>query len=271
MNTVQTEDLPEVETTEVATEEFEILESPEVETEESAEAEVEVEVEKEAAEEEPHKQSRSQNAKQRLRRKNQDLEAERLRLLEQARVQEERLATLEGKLEGVINPPAARPSRVDFDSEESYEDSLLDWKLDQTKAPVVKQEAPQAPQGRPQLNVDQKIHENWMNQLDDMSDKYDDFEEVISSIPDKSLTDTMTLALMESKQAGEVANFLGRNHAEATRISRLSLAAQVREIDKLGSKFKNTTSAPDPITPVHHKGDVKNEKVDPLLAGVTFE
>jgi hypothetical protein len=254
---VQTEDLePEVDTTEETTE---VLETEETEeTEEGSETT--------EGEEEP-KPSRSQNAKQRLRRKLRASEDENRHLLEQTKKQDERLATLEGKLEGVINPPPARPNRVNYETEEDYEDSLFEWRDSQKTQPVKKEPNSQRQQ---RLSVSQEVHENWMNQLDDASEKYDDFDDAMTSIPKESLSDSMTLAIMESKEAGEIAYFLGKNHSEATRIAGLSMTAQVREIDKLGTKLNNTTKAPDPIRTVNHRGDSTDEVNDPLIDGATF-
>ncbi len=225
---VQTEELEveEVETTEVATEELDA--SQEVETEA-------------VEEEEEHKPSRSQNAKQRLRRKLNESEAEKSAL-------KVRLDSLEEQIKGVINPPAARPSRVDFETEEDYEDSLFEWRdSSRSQQPVVQEPVRQATQ----LEVAPDVLENWESQrYDTMPEKYPDFEDKLASIPREGMTDPMTVAVMESQHAGEIAYFLGTNHAEAIRISRLSQANQVREIDKLGNRFtKTTTKAPTPITP----------------------
>ena len=94
------------------------------------------------------------------------------------------------------------------------------------------------------------VHENWLDQVDLAKDKYDDFDVKVASIPPANMTDPMTAAIMESESAGEIAYFLGNNIAEASRISQLSVAGQIREIDKLGNKFTPSTSkAPAPIVP----------------------
>jgi hypothetical protein len=227
---VEVEDV-EVETTEVSTEE----ESQELSQEETQQ------------EEEEHKPSRNYNAKQRLKRKLQESEQEKLAL-------KERLDSLEGKLEGVINPPAPRPSRVDFETEEDYEDSLFEWRDNQrSQKPVAQEPVQQTPQSN--LEVAPEVLDNWETQrYETMPEKYEDFEDKLRSIPRESMTDPMTIAIMESKNAGEIAYFLGTNHAEAQRIAGLSVTAQIREIDKLGDKFiKPVTKAPTPITPT--KGD----------------
>lgn len=217
--TEQSEDLEQVEIIEEATEE--------------------VDVESEQTEETPEeKPSRTQNAKQRLRRKLREAEARNTEY-------QERLDALESKLDGVINPPKQRPNRVDFDTEEEYEDSLFEWR--DTKA----QSTPKPePKPTPTLDVAPDVRKHWLNQIDEAADKYEDFEDVLFSIPKESMTDPMTLAIMESDHGGDIAYFLGNNPKEAERISKLTIPKQVIEIDKLGNKFnKPTTSAPDPIKP----------------------
>ena len=241
---VQTEELEtEVETTEEST----------VETTEELDLDQETEegVETTEGEEEKPKLSRTQNAKQRLRRKLIESEAEKQQLLERTRQQEERLATLEEKIQGVINPPPTRPNRVDFETEEDYEDSLFEWR-DTTKSQSqpVKPEPAQKPTDNP-LNIAPDVRKNWDDQMEVASDKYDDFEDVLFSIPKEAMSDPMTLAIMESDTAGEIAYFLGNNPDEAARIAKLGMVSQVKEIDKLGNRFKSkATNAPEPVTPV---------------------
>lgn len=200
---------------------------------------------------EEKKISKSQNAKQRLRRKLREEAAARAESEERARKLEEKLNEFEQKLEKVANPAPARPSRQDYETEEDYEDALFDWR-DVTKSTPAKEPEKKKVEAKSNLpQVDPKVLDNWESQTEQVSDKYDDFEDVLVSIPHDSMTEAMTLAIMESEQGGEVAYFLGHNHVEADRIARLSIAAQVREIDKLAVKLKpnKQTKAPTPITP----------------------
>jgi len=251
-------------------EEIVITEEPAEELDLGQEAEEvpdEVEAVEEEAEDEP-KQSRNQNAKQRLRRKNRELEAENERLRLQ---QEEKYNALEAKVDGVINPKPARPNRVDFDTEEDYEDSLYDYRQSNKSQPAEQEQARPQTQEAPRLQVSKEVHEDWLDQVDDASEKYHDFEAVAYN-KEANITDTMALAIMESKRGGDIAYFLGDNPSESHRIAALGFTAQVREIDKLGAKFKKTTSAPDPVKTGKHAGDSSNkEKEDPLLAGMKFE
>lgn len=198
--------------------------------------------------EEPKTRSRNQNAKARLRRKLSESEHRNQQIAEMLSKQDEKFTALETKLDSVINPPAARPDRVDFETEEDYEDALYDWRspaIAEKKAVSTYQEPPSQKDFAP---VD--VRENWLDQIELAKDKYNDFEKKLAAIPRTDMTDVMTLSIMESDQAGEIAYFLGDNLPEAERISRLSFAGQVREIDKLGNKFQsNTSSAPAPIVP----------------------
>ena len=114
--------------------------------------------------------------------------------------------------------------------------------------------------------VDPNVRKNWESQIEDAADKYEDFDDAIISIPRESMTDPMTFAIMESDKGGEIAYFLGKNHAEAARIARLPLASQVREIDKIASRFETKqTRAPEPITPTKggDSGTIDPEKMTP--------
>ena len=233
----QSDDLLEIENTEET--QIEDLNEETVETGEVEQTE----------ETEEQKQSRSQNAKQRLRRKLREEQEKNDRIAQQLKEQQERFDALESKLQGVINPPAPRPTRVDFDTEEEYEDALYDWRNPKTSIPEQKTESKPVTEQRNDP-VPPKVRENWNAQMDSISDKYDDFDEVISN-PSVRITESMTLAIMESDKGGEIAYFLGKNPNEAARIADLPLLSQVREIDKLGNRFKSTKSnAPDPINPV---------------------
>lgn len=245
----QSEDFQEVDETEVPEQE---------QGEESTEPQAES---KEEAPEEPH-QSRTQNAKQRLRRKLREEQNAREAAELRAKELEEKFSTLEKKVETVINPPPSRPSRVNFETEEDYEDALFEWRDTKNQSSPVREPEPQPETRHVTDTVAPEIRKNWESQVDKVEDKYDDFEDVLVSIPKESMTDPMTFAIMESDQGGEIAYFLGKNHKEADRIAKLSQTAQVREIDKLANKFKTTTSkAPDPITPVD--GDDSGRILDP--------
>jgi len=202
-------------------------------------------------------QSKSRNAKQRLRRKLNDSEANNANLAEDNRKLHEKVDALASQVDGVINPPPLRPNRIDYESEEEYEDSLFDWR-DKQQGTVQTGSAPQAsagqaqPQGEPQQyqpTVEaQKVIDNWNDNCDDAAEKYNDFETVVLQNNSLPISAIMRDTMMESDVGAEIAYHLGKNPAEAARIANLSMIAQIQEIGGLASKFTTqTTKAPEPI------------------------
>ena len=231
-------------------EQSEGLEQTEI-IEDSQEVEQPEQVEGEESTQEEKKQTKSQNAKQRLRRKLREEAQARQQAEEANRQLMEKINAIEEKVNNVANPPPKRPSRVEYESDEEYEDALFEWR--DSKLPRQEpQPKPTQPTEQPEElpEVDPEVLRNWQHQVDKASEKYDDFEDYLTSIPPQSMTEAMTLAIMENEEAGEVAYFLGKNHKEAARIANLNIAAQIREIDKLSQTLKpKQTSAPPPINP----------------------
>jgi len=199
---------------------------------------------------EEKQQSRSQNSKQRLKRKLGEAERRNAQLAEQLNAQQKTLNEFGSKLDGVINPPAMRPERVNFETEEDYEDALYDFRQS-SPAKTINDETPVITEPVKRI-VSHDVRENWLDHVDLAKEKYPDFKEKLEAIPIRCMTDAMTVSIMESESAGELAYFLGCNLSEADRISKLNMTGQVREIDKLNHKFASTTSnAPTPIaTPI---------------------
>ena len=156
---------------------------------------------------------------------------------------EKKFAELEGKLKHVIDPDPVRPNRIDFDTEEAYEDSLFNWR-DTVKSRSTPKEAPIKSEP-----IKSEVPPQWKKQLEIGADKYEDFQKVIRS-QEVRITDSMALTIAESENGADIAFFLGKNIKESERIANLSLPNQVKEILKLEEKFqKQTTNAPPPITP----------------------
>ena len=233
------------------------LEEEVIETEEAVAEEVAESSDEETSEQssEETTQSRNQNAKQRLKRKLRESEAEKSQLAQ-------KLTALEQKVESVINPPPQRPSRVEFETEEDYEDALFDWRANpQSHAPAQHNVPPQPVSNQ---TVDYEIEDNWEAQIDKAEDKYNDFHEVVNN-PNIPISGPMADAIKSADKGGEIAYFLGKNPAEADKIARMSPVMQIRAIDQLGNKFQSTTTtkAPDPIVP-SKGGDVPMKDIDKM-------
>jgi len=228
-------------------------------------------------------QSKSQGSKQRLRRKLRESEAEKAQLAEDNRKLHEKVDTLAEQVDGVLNPPAARPKRVDYESEEEYEDAVYDWrnpkaaessqKSTESEQPAKTQTQKPGAQTQTQVSAEvQKVVDNWNDSCDDAAEKYDDFDQVTFKNTALPITPMMRDALIESDNGGEVIYHLGKNQAEAERIAKLPLSGQVLAINELSKKFTSTTTkAPDPIETIKSGSAGSNKTTDPLLEGATFE
>ena len=208
-------------------------------------------------------QSKTQNAKQRLRRKLDASEAEKARLAEEKRQLEERLSNFESKLNEVANPLPERPTRVDFDTEDEYEDAVYAWRREKESREAAKQASGTQPDqagdaGQPGAGeqprkaatppgvTDDQFH-SWQDKCDDAADKYADYDDVINN-PKAPISPVMAQTIMLDNNGAEVAYHLGKNPNEAARIAALPFAQQVTEIATLSGTFTNNNSdAPDPI------------------------
>lgn len=142
---------------------------------------------------------------------------------------------------------AGKPSPDQFKDWDSYNEALVEWKLETRIANL----GVQARQARAQTEAEAKANE-VRSKLAPGTEKYEDFEEVVLA-GDLPITEAMAETIMDLGNVGnDVAYFLGQNRTEAVRISGLSRAQQVREIDKLANKLTKPpepTKAPAPITP----------------------
>jgi len=228
-------------------------------------------------------QSKSQNSKQRTRRKLRESEAVNAQLREDNRKLNEKFDTLEQKVDGVVNPPAARPTRVNYESEEEYEDALHDWRnpkpaaKTEQQSPTSEQQAPakaaSAQPGQSPVSAEvQKVVDDWNDRCDDAAEKYEDFDDVVFKNNKLNITNVMRDALFECGNGGEAVYHLGKNEAEADRIAGLSYIGQISAINELSKKFSTqTTNAPDPIETIKSGSSGSHKATNPLLEGATFE
>ncbi len=222
-----------------------------------------------APEGEKTEQTKSQGSKQRLKRKLR-LESERAtRAEEETRTLREQLTTLETKVDGIANPPPPRPDRVNFETEEEYEDALHAH-FSPAKPVVQEQTVQSQPVQQQRAGIDPVVQENWDMHMDKGHDKYDDFIKVINN-PNAAITPTMESVIMGSEQGADIAYLFGQHPEKSMEIARMDAASQVRAIDELAKNFiSTTTSAPDPLNPIRSGDEGVREIEDPVLEGCTF-
>jgi hypothetical protein len=168
-------------------------------------------------------------------------------------------AYLRQQLEARQQPQPAEnevPRLEDYQTAEEYLDALADYKMEQKLAKF--QELTKEQQ---QEQAEVERIGSVRDKLMAASDKYDDFQDVVDSIPDDYITVPMFEAIGESDLAGEISYYLGNNHAEAAKIAKMTPVQQVKAIDRLETQLKGTpkvSKAPEPLSTVG-KGRAKTE------------
>lgn len=141
--------------------------------------------------------------------------------------------------------PAQELSLDQFESAEEYAEALAERKAEEKLR-----------QREIETQVKKK-EESFRDREDAAREKYEDYDQVVYRNPLVRITPVMAEAIKESPIGEDVAYYLGTNHKESDRISKMSQIAQIKEIGKIEDKLsaeppkpKRTSSAPAPITPV---------------------
>lgn len=186
------------------------------------------------------------------------------RQLEAERRERERL---QAELEKVKQPqkkaPDAKPRIDDFDTDAEFLDALTDWKIEQRDRQT-KSEQKKLRELDERRKADETYRETCMRVNGAGINKYEDYEQVVFSLPGNIMNKQLAEAVFETDRPEDVAYYLGKNRAEAERISRLNPRKQAIALGKLESQLekpkKKTTKAPPPINPL---AGAKKSEVNP--------
>lgn len=163
-----------------------------------------------------------------------------------------------------VEPPVTSteaPDSDDFATTEEYIRALTKWTVKQAREEDAREvsRVSQESEGR-------EAFEKFEVQAERLRAIHEDFDDVLQ-LP--VFSKEMQYALIDSDVGAELAYYLGTHPAEAKRLSGLTQGRMFKELGKLEVKFttpvtppkKGVTAAPDPISPVKGKGQVKS---DPL-------
>lgn len=137
----------------------------------------------------------------------------------------------------------ARPKRDEYESQEAYEDALLEYG-DRRREARTQQERKQQEEREHIANFDRQASETVAKG----QAQYADFDTVINTGLGPFLNPVMQQALVLGG-GHEVAYWLGKNPAEAQRVSQMSPMAMVLEIGRLEAKVKGQEPEPKPSIP----------------------
>ena len=158
-----------------------------------------------------------------------------------------------------VEQPTGKPKVSDFQDYEAYTEALTDWKVDQ-KLKAAQTESAADRERRIQAERANAVNER----LSKGYEEYEDFEEVALA-RDVPITEAMGAFITESDIAHKISYELGKNRAEALRISKLSPVRQVVALAELEGKLKTPpkpTSTPPPIVPNAASSPAKRDVFD---------
>jgi hypothetical protein len=147
----------------------------------------------------------------------------------------------------------------------AYTDALTDWKLEQRDAKAKADRDYQTQQDR-QAKAQQTFDQKRQATVAAGVEKFSDWEDVVFAIPGAIMHQNLATAIMEIPTGDEVAYYLGKNLAEAEKISQLSPYAMAAELGKIEAKLasyeKKTTKPPPSSKPLKGNAPATNE-IDP--------
>lgn len=152
----------------------------------------------------------------------------------------------------------AKPTVEQFESYEEFVEALTDWKVElKDVRKTVEAERKNIAEKQ------QTIAEQHSTRVQTAKAKYEDFDDVTSSL-DGIMVPMVTIeVIQESEVSADLFYYLGQHPDEAKKLQTLSVPAQLREIGKLEARLekkpepeipaKRVTQAPEPIKPVGNK------------------
>ena len=145
-----------------------------------------------------------------------------------------------------------KPRMDDFENDEEYFDALTDWKLEQRAAKD--EEARKANRKERDKQTAQQSFAKTVESINDVGrDKYQDYEELVFSMPGDVMSQEMVLLLAETTVPADIAYHLAKNPQEALKISKMPIHKRAMAIgrieDRILIKSKTPDSATAPINP----------------------
>ena len=201
-----------------------------------------------AASDEPKKAKGVQKRIDELVRQREEEKAEKLRLLAMLE-QREKPAPKSEVVEEDGQPQ--RPAREAFADSAAYESALADYadaKADWSARRAVTEALAAEAQKNEQRQIEEgqkQAREAYQARVTKAAEKYSDYKEVAES-PNVTVTIAMAQAIMHSQHGPEIQYFLGKNPAEAQRISTLNPAEQLVELGLIVGKLSAPAPEPKP-------------------------
>lgn len=157
----------------------------------------------------------------------------------------------EAPAEPVQEPEPQRPKRADFTDPDAY-DAALDKYIDERAAFVSRQEVVKDRTEREakaradaEAKARQSVLEAHNSRVTKAQEKYADWKDVAEA-PDVDVSMAVASAILTHEQGPDIQYWLGQNKAEAARIFKLPVAAQLVEIGIVAHQLRAPAATPTP-------------------------
>lgn len=133
------------------------------------------------------------------------------------------------------SPVTGKPKREDFESDDEYNDSLIDWRVEQ-KLKTKQEETDKGKKTAEDLQAETELQEMVTNLITIGQEKYDDWD---TTAGDKDLKITPALfgVILESAVPEDIMHFLGLNPDLAEEFSAMTVKKAAIEIGKIEVKL----------------------------------
>lgn len=188
--------------------------------------------------------------KQRVAERERDLEAQRVKELE------DKVAELESRV-----PVEGKPDPEDYETEAEYIEALTDWKVDKAlKDKLGKSEKAKEVDTKKieAVNSESELQDKLIKASSDARKKYKDFDEIFN-IDTPRISNDMLPIIANLETPHDVMHYLGKNPDISSSIADMDATRAAIALAKIDAKLntpapKRVTSAPEPIVPVKTTG-----------------
>jgi hypothetical protein len=148
-----------------------------------------------------------------------------------------------------------KPKPEQFNDAFEYAEALADWKVDEKFLIIEKQETERKFQEQ-----QQQIIKSWNDRLVNVKADLPDYDEMIASAADITVSNELRDAMLESEQGPRILYHLAENPELAEKLKSMSIVSAVREIGKLEAKFEASETPKEAKTEAETKPSIARSK-----------
>jgi hypothetical protein len=194
-----------------------------------------------------------------------------IRESERARAEADMLREENERLKGATqtNATNTRPSRNQFNTDEDFNNAVMDWVENKT-ARVTAQATAEAQR----VHEEKEVSSTWKAREDELRKNHSDYDDVISDASDVVIPPVAVDAILSSEHGPELRYYLAQNPDTAEKLNHMVPIAAIREICKIEARFEaektvakppvKTSAAPDPIKPIGGRGSAEQKDVNKM-------